>query len=344
MNRENCSQFQATDNLMFISQDKCTVNFIVYIVWMLLLALIKSIQAVASFVDWRKRYAKVSKNSGRKPVVPILVAIQAVSEILYLCLTATNILNAENGGAFALYCWLYFVFCCYSFILIRQFINLGKRLIPIAKATPEELNSQKYDDLSRANFVLNLLMFSYVVNTILEVLFGVVVNLSLFPRSYQTWLRIASYFQVRLYFFIDLHDRLTSSHVKWFQFASFCSMVFFQFERLINAVKYGFEKPHKKEVVKAIRKMRTTQVALCFNILGGSILTLLVATEAIQYTYIVNLLTITFESVGAVSTFFLGKRRKSQHRVAGSADNKGKVEDTMMAHPNNLKDSTTHNS
>ena len=344
MNRENCSRFQATDNLMLISEDKCAVNFIVFVVWMFLLALVKSIQAVASLADWRKRYAKGLKNSGRKPIVPILVAVQAVSEILYLCLTSTNVLNAGNGGAFAFYCWLYFVFCCYSFILIRQFINLGKRLIPIAKATTEELNSQKYEDLSRANFFLNLLMFSYVVNTILEVLFGVVVNLSLFPRRYQSWLRIASYFQVRLYFFIDLHDRLTPSHVKWFQFASFCSMVFFQFERLINAVKYGFEKPHKKEVVKAIRKMRTTQVALCFNILGGSILTLLVATEAIQYTYIVNLLTITFESLGALCTFFLGKRKKSQHRVAGSADNKGKVEDTMMAHPNNLKDSTTHNS
>ena len=137
MDRENCTGYQATDNLMFVSPDKCAVNFVGFVIWMLLIATLKSAQAFGLFYDWRKRYAKASKNSGRKPVVPLLLAFQALGEFIYLCLTATNILNAKNGGAFALYCWLYFIFSCYSFILIRRFINLGKRLIPIAKASIE---------------------------------------------------------------------------------------------------------------------------------------------------------------------------------------------------------------
>ena len=216
MNRENCSSAWIASDQVFVIDTtvntQCGVNLVGYGIWWSLLTLMKLIVTVSILIDWWRRYmskaglARQSRehrqeksrvSQRRLPVVPVVFWLQVVVMLLFLVLTMTNTCNAPNGCALSLFALMFFMFTLYTTFLLRQFIRLGRKVIPLARAkvrgdgalkqpyAPDSSGSgdkESVDPLARADTGLQIAMRIQIVFVTVQVIVGVPLQLMIGPH------------------------------------------------------------------------------------------------------------------------------------------------------------------
>ena len=188
MNRENCtSAWIASDQVFSIDETvntQCSVNLPVYGIWWSLLTVLKLVMTASISIEWWRRYrskagrARQSRRleqsrvlQTRLPVLPMVFWLQVLVMILFLVLSMTNTCNAFNGCTLSLYTLMHLLFTLYTMYTLRQFLRLGRKVIPLARAKAkadgpdssgsgdkESGDKQSGDPLARADTALQIAM------------------------------------------------------------------------------------------------------------------------------------------------------------------------------------------
>lgn len=231
----------ATDQFLVVVEDvglpACDANLAGFAVWLGILTLLKIITGVGLSMDWYMRYrtregrARLAKGTGvrpgmrasdrmRYPVVPTMNLVQAVLYLLLLVFASAGTCSSQNGCGLAMYCSMYLLFAGYCIVLLKQFVALGKRMIPLARSkldmmkgmtnssdgaqvsgtnTNEASNSgaETLDVLGKEDTILRILIHLQALCAMLQIVFGVPVQLAEGSRNqYELWLSLAFGFQV----------------------------------------------------------------------------------------------------------------------------------------------------
>ena len=228
MNREGCASPFATDEFALnpSSSTPCNVNLIGYIFWFGVLTFAKLATAVGISYDWWSRYRSRVGRVRRKialqesqerrgirlPIVPGLNLLQAFAFVALLVTTSEGICSAQNGCGLAMYSSKYVLFGMYVQLLLKQFIGLGRKMIPLARSKINEdtlaiainstdANNSNFpiigDQLAKEDTALRLLSWIQAFCILFQWIFGVPVQLSQPRDNVYLWLRLSFGFQVR---------------------------------------------------------------------------------------------------------------------------------------------------
>ena len=276
--------------------------------WILTFTFLTSIKTYVVIGIWRvwffqRRQELRKKTSVRRyPIVPTLTTATVLCYYLLLVLVATNTVNAYNGGAFAIYSVMCFLWGIYTLLFIRKYVRAGKRLIPLALAhRPPILVSSGADKsasietkirmLNTFDLPLRILLGSQVFALIVTLITGGI----LFPSQ---------------------PDQRVFMRISFGFIGSFGVLLAFalihQGERLIQATKYslsllGEEQRRSEDASKAfsvIRLLRLGQVV--WFVTGGFMGTvhMVIAADALSpYWYIIFLM-LTMETIASSFSFF----------------------------------------
>ena len=178
---------------MLSSSSPCNANFYGFVIWEIVIVLIKIFDLIAILVHWNHRIWN-KKGAKRFPRLPVILFVQVILHVIFFTTTATDLLNSSNAGGMVMYTWIYLSFSTACFLVCRHFIHLGKSVIPLARQI--SLDSDQEQILAKEDFLLKILMIFQVCSILLGWIFGAIVILFFVKENQGLWQSISFYFQV----------------------------------------------------------------------------------------------------------------------------------------------------
>ena len=206
-------------------QRSCDVNMVGYGIWFLLLASLKLFTALGLSYDWYNRYVvrKVghartrNRQFRRLPLVPVLSWIQALLVLTFAIFSLTGNCSSSNGCGLAMAGCCFLLFGSYGLLLLKQFIRLGKSMIPIARSkirspvtstvvhasgseTVAGSGGSNADNFAKEDVHLRIIIFGHILALLAQWIIAVPVQLSRPANEYDTYLTTVFALQVSGFF------------------------------------------------------------------------------------------------------------------------------------------------
>jgi hypothetical protein len=159
MNPSNCSSPWANDEiLVFGDVPSCNLPIPAYLVLLVLATLNRFKIAIFHVSAWRKRetlrkrnHSALNPSRAQLPIVPCLSLIVAISQALFLVLTAANIISSRDGSSTFLFSVIFLSIMLIAQLYAFKLVRLGKKLAPLNHHM-ESSNSNEGEKTSLASF------------------------------------------------------------------------------------------------------------------------------------------------------------------------------------------------
>ena len=176
------------------------------------MALIKLFATIGLIYDWYDRYVRKNAENKKKlgpkrmtrrlPVVPLFISLQCTLVLAAAALTTSGICTSQNGCGLALTSTFFALFDCYSLLLLRKFISLGKTMIPVARmkihdtevlaqgiangdSTKTDDSSSNNDRFSKEDTSLRIIIGVHILVLIAQWIIAVPIQLSINRAEYE---------------------------------------------------------------------------------------------------------------------------------------------------------------